>query len=153
QDTCLVLRTSSTQEDVTMAKSDPQPAEVIVKEWTVAIYMFADGPSGDRALDAVAQRELAGIINAANAVNPASGRKAIEDINVVVQADLHGQNGLLRMVVGGDCEVVHEQNTATPKALNEFVEWAVKKARANHYLVLFWGHSSGVVGLFGERDK
>ena len=65
------------------------------KEWTVAIYMVADGPSGNRGLDEIASGELARIIRAAD---PDSGQqpsvpKPLDKIHVAVQVDLSDQEG------------------------------------------------------------
>src|SRR5262245_12725301 len=68
------------------------------KEWTVAIYMVADGPSGSRSLDEVAARELRAIFDAAV---PENGVQPLERIAVSVQVDLSDQDGIIRWTVGG----------------------------------------------------
>src|SRR6476619_1038401 len=70
------------------------------KTWTVAIYMTADGSSGSNDLDQVAIRELGDIVLAAS--TPPNGNKngaPIDHINVAVQLDLSGVNGMLQMTV------------------------------------------------------
>src|SRR5262249_13051675 len=52
-----------------------------VKEWTVAIYMVADGPSGNAALDAIAARDILQILGAA-APHHCHGVRPIDKIYV-----------------------------------------------------------------------
>jgi hypothetical protein len=118
------------------------------KRWTVAIYMVADGRSGSRDLDQVAIRELATIVEAAG--------PHIKDVNVAVQLDLHGVNGTLRMMVQGDNKAhgqfLNERNAASPDTLHEFFKFVTDQSKSEHYLLLFWGHSSGPVVFVGDFD-
>ena len=120
------------------------------KDWTVAIYMVADGPSGNRVLDQIAAEELLHIVRAAN---PDDGSRPLDSIHVAVQADLSDQNGVLRFVLGRELEILPEQNAAASSTLEQFLGWVVEQCPSKHFLVLFWGHSSGPVGLFGDGLK
>ena len=76
------------------------------KTWTVAIYMTADGSSGSNDLDQVAIRELGDIVLAAStAPNGNKTGAPIDHINVAVQLDLSGVNGMLQMTVENDGNV------------------------------------------------
>jgi hypothetical protein len=57
----------------THKKAHPQ-----TRDWTVAIYMVADGPTADQALDAVAAQELDMIVHAATD----RGRQTVDHIYV-----------------------------------------------------------------------
>ena len=117
-----------------------------LKDWTVAIYMVADGPSGNRVLDQIAAEELLHIVRAANP-------QLLDKIHVAVQADLSDQNGVMRIALGRELEIIPEQNAAASSTLEEFLGWVVEQCPSKHFLVLFWGHSSGPVGLFGDGLK
>lgn len=112
------------------------------RRWTVAIYMVADGPSGNEALDKVALDELDDIYAAA---------KDHSDLYVAVQVDLSDQNGLIRFAVGGALQRVAEADAAAEKTLEGFFKWMAETCPAEEYVIVFWGHSSGPVGLFGDR--
>ena len=123
------------------------------KEWTVAIYMVADGPSGNRGLDEIASGELARIIRAAD---PDSGPKPLDKIHVAVQVDLSDQDGILRLAVDGtydDLTIsrIPEADATAADTLKGFFKWVATDFPALRYCVVFWGHSSGPIGLFGDR--
>ncbi len=117
------------------------------REWALAIYMVADGPSGNPLLDSIALEELSDILAAAI---PEAGKTPNNDIYVALQSDLSDKNGILRLAVDGDVERIREENAADPETLDKFFEFVRKECPARHYAVLFWGHSSGPVGLFGD---
>src|SRR3954466_9567549 len=145
------------------------------KAWTVAVYMAADGPSGSQALDGVAISDLADIARAAKPHGAEKGKSPVDHMHVAVQVDLLKTDGLLRLVVTDDkdlsvgvdsapgaqtaeafgrrTELIREANTASVEGLKSFLKWVVDRCPAEHYLVIFWGHSSGPVGLFGDQTK
>ena len=126
----------------------PPTGEVSHKLWTVAIYMVADGRSGSSDLDQVAIRELTTIVEAAGT--------QLGKVNVAVQLDLHGVNGTLRMLVRDHNKVegqfLDERNAASTDTLHEFFTWVTQRSKSEHYLVLFWGHSSGPVVFVGDFE-
>ena len=111
------------------------------------MYMVADGPSGNQILDDIALSERSDIIHAAI---PDSGKGPNKDIYVAVQLDLSDQNGILRLAVDGDVQRIPEGDAAATDTLESFFDFVQKQCPARHYAVLFWGHSSGPVGLFGD---
>ncbi len=141
--------TKTTQPSIT---EDPRQKvvdnEESYKRWTVAIYMVADGRSGTSDLDQVAIRELTEIVEAAGS--------QIENVNVAVQLDLHGIQGTLRLLVQGDNNArgvfLTERNAASADTLDEFLAWVTKRSKSEHYLLLFWGHSSGPVVFVGDFE-
>src|SRR5262245_21679134 len=97
-----------------MAHEETHPT----KDWTVAIYMVADGPSGSRALDQIAAEELLHIVRAADSDHEP---KPLSRIHVAVQVDLSDQSGIIRYALGQRLEIIPEQNSATTSTLKEFL--------------------------------
>ena len=116
------------------------------KRWTVLIYMVADDPRGGELLDQQAVREMDQITKATLSVkNP-------EDLHVAVQVDFRTLPGVWRRVIGVNTFVRPEGDAADPETLYGFFDWAVNECPAEHYLLIFWGHSRGQFGLFGDPD-
>jgi hypothetical protein len=116
------------------------------KRWTVLIYMVADDPQGGELLDQQAVREMDQITKATLSVkNP-------EDLHVAVQVDFRTLPGVWRRVIGHSTFVRPEGDAADPETLYGFFDWAVNECPAEHYLLIFWGHSRGQFGLFGDPD-
>jgi hypothetical protein len=126
----------------TLSPKPPDFYDAPKRRWTVAIYMVADGPSGNEALDAVALDELDDIYAAA---------QNRPNLHVAVQVDLSDQNGLIRFEVGGELHRIPEEDAAKEKTLEGFFNWVAESCPAEEYVIVFWGHSSGPVGLFGDR--
>jgi hypothetical protein len=122
----------------------PRPRKQLAngREWTVAIYMVADGPSGSQSLDAIARAELDAIYDAA---------RDLPNVHVAVQLDLSDQSGIVRFVVDGPFLKLPEQDATARTTLGCFFDWIGTTCPAERYAVIFWGHSSGPVGLFGDR--
>src|SRR5215831_423943 len=91
--------------------SEPKPS----KQWTVAIYMVVDGPSGSPTLDRIAMSEVLSIINAANTANHHHAKVGGSGINVVTQVDLLEPKGLLQVTVSGK----HGLNLMVPDEMND----------------------------------
>jgi Clostripain family len=117
--------------------------------WTVLIYMVADDPQGGKLLDKQAIIEMDHITKAALSVKPA---KNTENIRVALQIDFRTLPGVWRRVIGEDTFVRPESNAADPATLYGFFDWAVTECPAEHYLLIFWGHSRGQFGMFGDSD-
>jgi hypothetical protein len=116
------------------------------KRWTVLIYMVADDPRGGELLDRQAVREMDYITKAALSVeNP-------EDLHVALQVDFRTLPGVWRRVIGHSTFIRPEGDAADPETLYGFFDWAVNACPAEHYLLIFWGHSRGQFGLFGDPD-
>ena len=54
--------------------------------------------------------------------------------------------------IGQSTFVRPESNAADPATLYGFFDWAVTECPAEHYLLIFWGHSRGQFGMFGDSD-
>lgn len=120
------------------------------KPWTVLIYMVADDPQGGELLDQQAVREMDEITKATLVVN--EGLAEPDQINVALQVDFRSLPGVWRRVVGKNTFVRPEGDAANPATLYGFFEWAADECPADHYLLIFWGHSRGQFGLFGDPD-
>ena len=116
------------------------------KRWTVLIYMVADDPQGGELLDQQAVREMDQITKAALSV------KKPEHLHVAVQVDFRTLPGVWRRVIGESTFVRPESNAADPDTLYGFFDWAANECPAEHYLLIFWGHSRGQFGMFGDSD-
>ena len=87
---------------------------------------------------------------------PDSGPKPLDKIHVAVQVDLSDQEGILRLAVDGtydDLTIsrIPEADATAADTLKGFFKWVAADFPALRYCVVFWGHSSGPVGLFGDR--
>ena len=108
--------------------------------------MVADDPQGGQLLDQQAVREMDQITKAALSVkNP-------EDLHVALQVDFRTLPGVWRRVIGESTFVRPESDAADPATLYGFFDWAVTECPAEHYLLIFWGHSRGQFGIFGDPD-
>ena len=116
------------------------------KRWTVLIYMVADDPQGGQLLDKRAIVEMDQITKAALSIKPR------RDVRVAMQIDFRTLPGVWRRVIGEDTFVRPESNAADPATLYGFFDWAVSECPAEHYLLIFWGHSRGQFGMFGDSD-
>ena len=45
-----------------------------------------------------------------------------------------------------------ESNAADPDTFYGFFDWVADECPAEHYLLIFWGHSAGQFGMFGDSD-
>ena len=146
-----MLARAKTTKSTPSAKK-PQENKPEEKEWTVLIYMVSDGPSGSRALDDIAQRELVDIISGANTRNE-EGKTPLDDIYVAVQMDLKDRAGTLRYVLNRrhvEFDDFPERSATDPLTVISYFKWVHNECPARHYLVVFWGHSSSFIGLFGD---
>jgi Clostripain family len=126
----------------------PRPAKL--KPWTVAVYMIADGMNGSSALDASAERAK-DEIRAALAAAGANRR-----VNVAMQMDFKETPGTHRLILHRHrawVRSVRKEEAGDPHVLEGFLRWVRKECPAERYLVHFWGHSSGPVGLFFEQSR
>jgi len=115
--------------------------------WTVLIYMVCDDPQGGQLLDTQAIKEMDRITKAALSVKDA------DRIRVALQIDFRTLPGVWRRGIGESTFVMPESNAATPATLYGFFDWAVAECPAEHYLLIFWGHSRGQFGLFADPDR
>ena len=116
------------------------------KRWTVLIYMVADDPQGGELLDQQAVREMDEITKAA------MSEETRKHLNVALQVDFRTLPGVWRRVIGETTFVRPEGNAADPATLYGFFEWAARECPADHYVLIFWGHSRGQFGMFGDSD-
>jgi Clostripain family len=116
------------------------------KRWTVLIYMVADDPQGGELLDRQAVQEMDQITKATLSVEHP------EHLHVAVQVDFRTLPGVWRRVIGQSTFVRPESNAADPATLYGFFDWAAAECPADHYLLIFWGHSRGQFGMFGDSD-
>ena len=115
------------------------------KRWTVLIYMVADDPQGGEMLDRKAVQEMDQITKAALSVNT-------EHLYVALQVDFRTLPGVWRRSIGQSTFIRPESNAADPATLYGFFDWAAAECPADHYLLIFWGHSRGQFGMFGDSD-
>ena len=55
-------------------------------------------------------------------------------------------------MIGQSTFIRPESNAADPATLYGFFDWAAAECPADHYLLIFWGHSRGQFGMFGDSD-
>jgi len=115
------------------------------KRWTVLIYMVADDPKGGELLDQQAVQEMDQIIKAALSVDKTK-------LYVALQVDFRTLPGVWRRSIGESAFVRPESNASDPATLYGFFDWATAECPADHYLLIFWGHSRGQFGMFGDSD-
>jgi Clostripain family len=127
-------------------KKEPEMPGKDRKRWTVLSYMVADDPQGGQLLDRRAVMEMDQITKAALSI------KRDKDVRVAMQIDFRTLPGVWRRVIGEDTFVRPESNAADPATLYGFFDWAVSECPAEHYLLIFWGHSRGQFGMFGDSD-
>jgi Clostripain family len=131
-----------------MARQRPLRAKKL-KPWTVAVYMIADGINGSSALDASAE-QAQDDIKAALAAAGANGK-----VNVAMQMDFKETQGTHRLILHRHRDwnrTVRKEPAGDPDVLKQFLGWVHRECPAERYLVHFWGHSSGPVGMFFERS-
>jgi hypothetical protein len=115
------------------------------KPWTVLVYMVADDPQGGELLDQQANRELDQIVYSTLGTDP-------EKMYVAVQVDYRTQRDVWRRVIGEGTWRHPETGAANPETLYGFFRWAKYMCPADRYLLMFWGHSRGLFGLFMDPD-
>jgi hypothetical protein len=115
------------------------------RSWTVLIYMVADDPQGGEMLDRLAVQEMDQITKAALSVDTTPPY-------VALQVDFRTLPGVWRRSIGQSTFVRPESNAADPATLYGFFDWAAAECPADQYLLIFWGHSRGQFGMFGDSD-
>jgi cysteine peptidase C11 family protein len=130
-------------------RKQPKPAvrQKQPKPWTVAIYMVADGIQGNSNLDESANEARDQIKEALIAAGVG------DDVDVAIQMDFKETNGTRRIILNRRkaIRVRREVNAGDPEVLQGFLRWVHEECPAHRYVVHFWGHSSGPVGLFFDR--
>ena len=69
-----------------------------------------------------------------------------------MQVDFRTLPGVWRRSIGQSTFIRPESNAADPATLYGFFDWAAAECPADHYLLIFWGHSRGQFGMFGDSD-
>jgi hypothetical protein len=145
-----------------------------VKPWSVLAYTVADDRSGGSPLDAAAQKELKAICDAANfaQVNiaaqvdfkrlPGVFRASVTSDFPQVRAfrpirpqDHPLWRKILGIVTASRLRVEAERrdlNAARPGVLEEFLRYGRAECPADRYVVFFYGHACGPMGLFFDTD-
>jgi hypothetical protein len=113
----------------------------------VAIYMVADGLQGTSELDELANEAKDEIKDALIAAGVG------DEVNVAIQMDFKETTGTRRIILNRRKanRVKREQDAGDPRVLEGFLRWVHEECPARRYVVHFWGHSSGPVGLFFDR--
>jgi Clostripain family len=111
--------------------------------------MIADGINGSSALDASAERAKDDI----KAALAAAGANAT--VNVAMQMDFkETPKTTQRLIVHRHkdwTQIGRHREAGDPRVLKAFFRWVYNQCPAERYVVHFWGHSSGPVGLFFEQ--
>jgi hypothetical protein len=151
------------------------PASSMPKPWAVLAYTVADDKSGGSELDAAAKRELKAICEAADfgQVNVAAqvdfkrtrgvwrGLLTEKPSNAPEPsaADTDDDHPLWRSIVGGikrsrlsGLLEGAETNAARADVLQDFLRFGQKGCPADRYIVTFYGHAYGPMGLFFDAD-
>ena len=115
------------------------------KPWTVMIYMVADDPQGGELLDQAANRELDDIVHAT--LGPHR-----DNVHVAVQVDFRCQPDVWRRIVGEGTWIQPESNAASPGTLYGFFDWVAGRCPAHRHMLIMWGHSRSLFGLFTDTE-
>jgi hypothetical protein len=73
-------------------------------------------------------------------------------LHVAVQVDYRSQRDVWRRVIGEGSWRQPESDAADPETLYGFFRWAKEMCPADRYLLMFWGHSRSMFGLFTDAD-
>lgn len=141
------------------------------KPWAVLVYTVADDKSGGSVLDAAAKIELKALCDAAD----------FDQVNVAAQVDFKHTRGIYRGVLTEkprDFEEVNpddhplwrsiagtlkqsrlrvllektDLNAARADVLQDFLRFGQRDCPADRYIVNFYGHAYGPMGLFFDAD-
>ncbi len=123
-----------------------KPAEL--HSWTVMVYM-----AGDSSLSAYVDRNLEEMMKAGS-----SG-----DLKIVVLADRLGEGDAgLYLVKKNELENLslreiwikrpNELETGRPQTLSSFLNFSVNKYKADHRMLVIWGHGNGWKGAAGDGE-
>jgi hypothetical protein len=147
------------------------PEPTAAKPWAVLAYTVADDKSGGSALDAAAKIELKALCDAAD----------FDQVNVAAQVDFKYTRGVYRGVLTEkprDFEEVSPEdhplwrsivgtltrsrlrvllektdlNAARADVLQDFLRFGQHDCPADRYVVTFYGHAYGPMGLFFDAD-
>lgn len=124
------------------------------KEWTIMVYMVADGTFGKKLFGT--PMDFAAI---SDIFEMAKGKANNSDINVVVQIDFLVQvegsamRGYIKRNSFVVCQNLVEVDMGNPNTLVNFVNWAKRKFPANRYALITWGHGKGWKGLLPDRSS
>ena len=121
-----------------------------LKPWTLAVYMVADGLAGNSSLDILAETTKDAILNAQAAAG------AEDRVHVAIQMDFKRSSGTRRLVARPGTDWIHnarETDAGNPRVLASFLRWVRRQCPAERYVLHFWGHSTGPVGLFFDSAQ
>ena len=105
-----------------------------IKQWSVLVFMAADNELS-RFSQADLQEMLLG-----------KGSDASLSYDIAVEIDTHGNSGSKRLLIENeihDLLQLPEKNTADPKTLESFLQWAIEHFPAKQYAFIMWGHGDG----------
>lgn len=106
-------------------------------KWTALVYMGTDNLDTETDLSDAARDDIVEMKRV--------GSKE-DALDIVVQIDDKATKIPRRLhIEKNDVEVLEtlpqSANMASPKVLEEFLAWSLKKFKADHYLLIFWGHA------------
>lgn len=122
-----------------LAVQGTQAARISTASWTFMVYMDADNN-----LDSYAPYSLGMMEEIGSTLN----------VNVLVLWDGFYKPAYMYKVIKGGVEEVKgfqlngkEVNMGAPNTLNAFVDFAVSKFKAEHYVLVLWDHGNDVSGV------
>lgn len=148
-------------------------ASTSTKPWTLLAYTVADDKAGLTPLDQAVKDEIKAICKAAD----------LGEMHVAVQVDFKRTDGvfraalttketrafkdinpekfdlwrhIVRMVEHSQLQPQKERrntSAASPKVLSEFLKYGREQCPAERYIIFFYGHSWGPMGLFYDADS
>lgn len=114
-----------------------------VKDFTFALYMAADNDLERFAIRNIKQMSTIGSTNS---------------VNIVAHLDIRSNNKKICSHFYVERDNVFEFNTGIakmdsgdPQSLISFIKWVVEKFPAQHYMIDFWDHGTGIVDPMGNR--
>jgi len=120
---------------VEAAEDDEDAVSSDVAKWSVLVYLVADNNLDEYTETDMLELEVGG---------------SSEDVNVLILMDRLYEPAYLYAIVGHErvlLEELGELNMGDPANLKWFVEYSDKNYPAEHMLLFFWDHGSGVSGV------
>lgn len=117
------------------------------KKWTVMVHLAADNNLYSFGLEDLNEMEAGINPDDVNVIVLFDGTKQGDSAVYEVKRDANGKNTTFVSVPNFDAPFIpanHEIDSGNVNIVRQFGEWAVEKYPAEHYMVSFWDHGSGI---------
>ncbi|HEX8180046.1 MAG TPA: clostripain-related cysteine peptidase [Pyrinomonadaceae bacterium] len=126
-------------------------------KWVVMIFLAGDNNLSENCLFSLRDMKRAGVIpdtavlaqyDPFEVMQPIPTQRYV--INAAARRKTPNPEGLILADLRG---VLDETNTGAAETLAAFIFWSVTNFRADHYMLVLWGHGSGTAEDFLLRDE